>query len=733
MVFKININRIAGFLTVAMAYVMTAGAASKEDYALETRKFLRETNEVPRSTGATRNVLDKDNTGSFGRGQITIVRSMISVGRELKDQDLLDQSKQIVLACNKVVVDGVDTPKKETIGQVAFALYELVFAYRQLKGMEMLTPEETARTEKMLKGCAGYWLKERPTQGEGNLDMRYALGVASVANTFPQDPGAQNWRKWSELTFYNILRFPECNGAYESTKWNQKCSLKKEGNSWKFIPDAEQPSPIFSPGIAENCNGYVGATVLTWICLGEALDKRKEMAMPEVEAWLDTLYAQIMPNGILPVYGDSSWGPQQEWIGIFEWMGRVFKKPEYRQAAQRMLDYARQQKVMLGDTSEAIEFSDETITPQAAPRGSSLTMRQSGYGRRIPDKIILRGNGDAKSQPYVFVQALHGGGHSHPHGGAISAYALGESVVLHDFGYDATAPVFHDMFLVRSPTVDFLGFTDFFKDPKGSLLSKIVEGKGRLTTFFPAADRQNTDAECLDFIKVAYGRVAYDLATTNWDGRNFAGRGFRHTRELALEKDSGILVVFDSLECLNKGDLSAGPVWHAQKVLAENADGFLIQDENPANNVRNNVFYTCPPRPVWMALAGSGKNLNKIERTTWHFKGRSGREEEPQDEHIVLRYTGPGGAGQTLSFLTVFAPQPKGSVEIPKDVRAEIVGNQAVGLVGDWEFRFGQQKLSDQKTGERSARFSATLKVQGQQPYKAAVLTEGEEKKFEMQ
>ncbi|MEI6422755.1 MAG: hypothetical protein WCP55_11085, partial [Lentisphaerota bacterium] len=154
-------------------------AASKEDYALETQKFLKESNEVPRSTGAVRNLLDKDNTGSFGRGQITIVRSMINVGRELKDQDLLDKSKQIVLACNKVVVDGVDTPKKETIGQVAFALYELVFAYRQLKGMKMLTPEETERTEKMLKGCAVYWLKERPTQGDGNIDMRCALGVAS--------------------------------------------------------------------------------------------------------------------------------------------------------------------------------------------------------------------------------------------------------------------------------------------------------------------------------------------------------------------------------------------------------------------------------------------------------------------------------------------------------------------------------------------------------------------------
>ena len=291
---------------------MSAYAATKEDYARETQRFLKESNEAPRSTKAVRDLLDKNIAGGYGRGQVVIVRPMITVGRELKDRDLLDKAKQIVLASNKVVVDGVDNPKKEIIGQVSFALYELVFAYKQLRTMGMLNPEELARTEKMLKGCADYWLKTRPTQGDGNLDMRYALGVASVANAFPEDPEAPRWRKWSELTFYNILRFPERNGIFQPEKGSLKCSLRKSGNAWKFLPDEQQPKPAFSPGIVENCNGYVGATVITWICLGEALGKHPEMTTPAVEAWLHTLYAQIMPNGILPPYGDSSWGSYED-------------------------------------------------------------------------------------------------------------------------------------------------------------------------------------------------------------------------------------------------------------------------------------------------------------------------------------------------------------------------------------------------------------------------------------
>jgi hypothetical protein len=122
------------------------------------------------------------------------------------------------------------------------------------------------------------------------------------------------------------------------------------------------------------------------------------------------------------------------------------------------------------------------------------------------------------------LQAVHGGAHSHPFGGAISAYALGQGIILHDFGYDGTGPVFHNVFLMRPATKSFL---DFFGDPKGTLLAKIDNNfHARLTSLIPSPDRPGCTLRSVSFSAAlnSGGKISYGVAVSN-DEENCEWRG----------------------------------------------------------------------------------------------------------------------------------------------------------------------------------------------------------------
>jgi len=124
----VSFHQSRNLLCLILAGLFPSGvfAATKQDYALETQKYLKDSNGVPRSTAAVRQVLDQNKTNGFGRGQVMIIRPMIIVGEDLKDQDLLNKSKDIVLASNKVLDDGVDDAQKDAAGQVVEEFLEPV-------------------------------------------------------------------------------------------------------------------------------------------------------------------------------------------------------------------------------------------------------------------------------------------------------------------------------------------------------------------------------------------------------------------------------------------------------------------------------------------------------------------------------------------------------------------------------------------------------------------------------
>jgi hypothetical protein len=254
-------------------------------------------------------------------------------------------------------------------------------------------------------------------------------------------------------------------------------------------------------------------------------------------------------------------------------------------------------------------------------------------------------------------------------------------VLLHTLGYDATATALHQSFIVRPPDEPFLSF---FGDPRGTLLGKIMPDGQRLTSKIVSGEREVRSAEVRDSRNVAYGKVVCDYLTASHPNRDFNGHAFLHTRELALDKASGLLCVRDTIE--SKDDVSAafGPVWHVQHVLTQSAQGFLCQTDYQAKC--DGKIDATKPRPVWIAMAGpAGTKLNAV---FWRFTARHGHSELPQENHLSAEWRGRVMAGREISFLTVLVPLPDGTTSPPQDLKLSVGGGHATVRHGAFGYAF---------------------------------------------
>jgi hypothetical protein len=673
---------LACFLVVPLAW-----AATKDEYRAASVNGLRDTISFGRAKGAVKKVLAGSKDGKvaiLGRGEIMLISQLLLAGRQSHDAELLDLARDLALACNKAALDGYDTPQLNSLQQIGFSLRELALAVPQLRELKLLTPRDARRAEETLKKAADFLPKYMPEPGDGNIAQRYALGVATVCAMFPDDPRVPQWKAWAEKPFLHLLHYPDQKGLPGS----KHRILKKEGNRWKFVEDTTPFEKIQTVDISEDSSAYEASTIVSWMGIARLLGREAEIKTPRVEAFINRFYQQLMPIGILPAYGDAEWnGSPALWIGIFEWAGATFRQPKYRAAADAIFRYQQERRLVIGDLSEAVQYADELLKPEPAPRNSVLLERVSGRGQRVSDKVILRGS-DANggtAQPYVMMQATESLGHSHPHAGSISAYCAGGSVLLQTLGYDATATALHQSFIVRPPDEPFLGF---FGDPQGTLLGKIMPDGQRLTSKIVSDDREVRSAEVRDSRNTAYGKVVCDYLTAWHPSRDFNGHAFLHTRELALDKASGLLCVLDTIE--SKDDVAAafGPVWHVQHVLTQNAQGFLCQTDYQAKF--DGKIDATKPRPVWIAMAGpAGTKRNVV---FWRFTARHGHSQLPQENHLSAEWRGQVTAGRKLSFLTVLVPLPEGETRPPNDLTLSVDSGQASVRRGTFSYVFPTEK-----------------------------------------
>lgn len=658
-------------------------AATKQEYSAATINGLREERSFGRAKGMVRKVLDGSKDGKIaivGRGEIMLISQLLLAGRQNHDAELLGLARDVVLACNKAALDGYDTPELNSLEQIGFSLRELGLAVPQLKELKLLTGTDASRTDETLKKAADFLPGFRPDPGDGNIMQRYALGVATVCSLFPDDPRVPQWKAWAEKPFLHLLRFPNQKGLPGAVRR----VLERQGDRWKFVADQAPFKATRGVDISEDSSAYQASTIASWMGIARLLGREAEIKTPEVQAFIERFYQQLMPIGILPAYGDADWnGAPAQWIAIFEWAASTFRQPKYRAAADAIFRYQTERGLPVGDLSEAVVYADETLKPESASRSSVLLQRLSGRGELVPDKVILRGSAarDAAAQPYVMMQGTDSYGHSHPHAGSISAYCAGGSVLLNTLGYDATPTPLHQSFMVRPPDEPFLAF---FGDPNGTRIGKIMPDGQRLTSKIICDTREVRDANVRDGQAIASGKVVCDYLTSWQPNKDFNGHAFVHTRELALDKTTGLLCVFDTIE--SKGDVRAafGPIWHIQKVVAKNARGFLCQSD--IQGKMDGKVTANKPRPVWIAMAGPADT--KLNDVFWKFTARNGHCEVPQEHHLTAEWRGQVKAGQKLSFLTVFVPLPEGTTAPPTDLKLAVEADRASVSLGNFNCVF---------------------------------------------
>ena len=673
-------KQVITIITTALLllFAVSSFAATKDEYRAASVSGMRKDISFSRAKSMVRKVFDgtKDKpVVILGRYEIMLISRLLLAAQDSKDADLLKLAKEIVLACNKVALEGYDTPQQTSLEQIGFALRELALGVRQLKELKVLVGHDAERADEMLKTAADFLPKYMPMPGDGNIPQRYALGIATVCQMFPGDPRVPQWKGWVEKPFMQVLRYPSAEGLPGS----RRRVLEKQRDRWKFVDDTQPFEKVQTVDISEDSSGYEALTIVSWMGIARLIGREAEIKTPAVEAFIERFYQQIMPIGILPGYGDAEWNSSPDlWIAIFEWAGATFHQPKYRAAADAIFRYQLERGLPVGDLSEAVEHVDENIPLQPSPRTSVLLQRVSGRGERVPDKVVLRGD---ESQGYVMLQATESLGHSHPYAGSISAYGVGGSVLLSTLGYDGTATALHHSFLVRPADEKFLAYPG---DPAGLLLGKIMPDGQRLSFKITSDDREVRSAEVRDNGPVAHGRVTCDYLTASHPNRAFNGHAFQHTRELALDKKSGLLCVLDTVE--SKSDVTAafGPVWHVQQVLAKNEQGFLCRTDHQAKF--DGKIDASKPRPVWIAMAGPTDT--KLNDVSWKFTSRHGHSDLPQENHLTSEWRGSVKPGDKLTFLTVFVPMPDGTTVPPSALKLDVGAGKASVHLGDFSYSF---------------------------------------------
>lgn len=697
---------------------------------------------VPRPAGAKQLV--------YGRGEVLPVRALanlgaswLALGRAAEAKAYFDDARLLFAAASRAVLDHYDDPVPDYNGstdQVSFALPELARAYELMVKHKQFSAQEQARARLMLLACAEFRVRKQPGGAEGNLGSRYSLGPAMVANALQADGQTEPalaakfdaWRKRGAESFRAMMQY----GWKDGAPAGRLKSMARVGNAWSRVDAPLPAAPQPGLGFSEDSSGYGSATIITLFELLEALpaaylpELRQPATWQTIHDFIDGYRQVFLPNGAMPTYGDSTWGPGADsWVCLFELAARFFQDTarwghsaaRFRDTADRLFRYS--QTTLRGlygeDLDQAIDFMVESVTPEASVPRSCLLTRQSLAGCRVPYKLILRGDADLDhraDQPYALLAVSGGESHSHWDVGCLEAFGVGGGVLAHEAGYDAGPAFFHDQFIVRPAEEPFLPFAKVFADPAGTLLNKIDENRKRVGDITLGRDgRLPRDAAFHETKYVSWGRVGCDYTLDGGYGPRYRGKYLRHTRQAALLRASGTLVIFDTIEAQETlPELAVGPLWHAQAVLARDGQRFLCRDVAQSilePGTAAALSLGSPARPMVVALTGPAGAV--YENVPWRFLMRHGHEEVTARNHFYASARCKLAAGDCLSFLTVLTPQAPGTTSLPADPStARVTATTGRVRVDGLQLIFGG--AGQTLFGVSDGRYTATIVADGQ-------------------
>ena len=452
--------------------------------------------------------------------------------------------------------------------------------------------------------------------------------------------------------------------------------------AWASLVDKYVGDWLMVGDVAEDAINYEPLVLLYIILYAELAGREREIYLDRnFKAAAERYLAIVPPVGVMPDYGDSSWGVEWGmWVAVLQKLAAVYRDGRFKWVAHRYMDFVRDEKLLRNvDTVQklqldfnclpcAYEWCADDIPPVQPTIGSTVAYRtlfkvnfapeleptyRIEWTERREDKLVLR-TGWKPEDTYVCINLQGRVGHDHSDGGAIVTYTAGGAVLLHDTSYIQRHHEFHNLLFVQQDDAPFA------RPP------------------WPhSGERFNYKPQMKYRVEFPHTVLAA------FEEHNYFGYPITHTRALLFDKAGAPVAVHDRA-LIHEGSYRLGPLYHVAQVVSQGEHHFCTEQGAPYHH--HGLQLTGKPARLVIALPLATGALEQFAQDVppQPFRYQGIKRGLPDamflsfNNNRCLYQMAPAQAGEHLNFLTLLAPQ---SVEAAPDAWAETVQVLADGPV----------------------------------------------------
>ena len=332
-----------------------------------------------------------------------------------------------------------------------------------------------------------------------NRAMLRAEGLLCAALALPDHPQAAQWRKSA--------------GVLASDSWGK----------WE-----EEDAQIYHPVWLYSLMSYA-----------EALGNDSIHEMPTGRYYFAYFLQLLSPAGMVPDFGDARWNDSwMRYLVCFEKAASVYRKPEYKWAAERIYEKIVRLRTSNLDAGLGLIFSD--------------------CFRWADDKIQPKAP-NALSEEMLEEEKMH---HGHSDENAIILLMNGGSVLLHDAGYRTAIP--------SGPYGAFRA--DYYHNRLVARKNKLWYEQSLLEFLRNSGAYRKAATQKIDFFKFT------DCEMSRTRMRD-ASLGYEWDQVTVYLKRSDAFVVFDIVKILESDYYTFANLWHGQKIWEQGDHYYVVAND----------------------------------------------------------------------------------------------------------------------------------------------------------
>lgn len=426
-----------------------------------------------------------------------------------------------------------------------FFMPPYIRAYLRIRDSGVLNDIAKKKIETDLAGSANF-IFHFPEWGPMNRAILRAEALIYAVKAMPNHPDARKWKKMAEIIANDNLK------------------------EWE-IEDATVYHPVW---------------LLSLYSYAEAARKSELFDSPMTKYYLQYFTKLIGPNGTVPEFGDARWGSGWEglrFVPVLEKGAAVFKDPEMKWGAKKILETARKYSGVLGvgdaySLTDAYRWADESIQP-IQPTGGSQEVLEDVIGK----KIVFRNGWDDQSTYLLLNYRDEGDGgwlhreflrqtisveeekmhHGHADENSIPLLMSKGSVLLHDADYRDDLPsgkygawrqdYFHNKVVAR-----------LNKRDKNQKLLEFIQNSGA----YRPVRTHKVDFLNLQEVDMSRTRLVDEKLGYEWD------------RIITYVKQDDFFVVVDAIRIRRSDYFTFANLWHARNIYSRGDNYFDVATDS---------------------------------------------------------------------------------------------------------------------------------------------------------